>query len=255
MRRLFPRGTDDTAVDDAALDDTALDDTALILAYRLPAGRSLRVNFVVSLDGAVTVDGRSRPLGSPGDQRIFTVLRTLADAVLVGHGTAVAEGYRPITADSAVGRLRASLGGPATAPVVIVSQHASLDPGSRLVTGAVAPTILVTCAAADAARRAALAAAGVTVLVCGDEDVDLSLALDRLAGLGHEQVLCEGGPQLLRAALTAGVVDELDLSIAPALVGGETRLLGAALPAPARLHLRQVLEEDGLLFTRYGVSR
>jgi riboflavin biosynthesis pyrimidine reductase len=68
-------------------------------------------------------------------------------------------------------------------------------------------------------------------------------------------VLCEGGPQLLRAALTAGVVDELDLSIAPALVGGETRLLGAALPAPARLHLRQVLEEDGLLFTRYGVSR
>jgi riboflavin biosynthesis pyrimidine reductase len=235
VRRLFPRGTDDTAVDDAALDDTALDDTALILAYRLPAGRSLRVNFVVSLDGAVTVDGRSRPLGSPGDQRIFTVLRTLADAVLVGHGTAVAEGYRP--------------------PVVVVSQHASLDPGSRLVTGAVAPTILVTCAAADAARRAALAAAGVTVLVCGDEDVDLSLALDRLAGLGHEQVLCEGGPQLLRTALAAGVVDELDLSIAPALVGGETRLLGAALPAPARLHLRQVLEEDGLLFTRYGVSR
>ena len=250
MRRLFPQGTDD-----AALDDGALDDAALIEAYRPPAGRSLRVNFVVSLDGAVTVDGRSGPLGSPGDRRIFTVLRALADAVLVGHGTAVAEGYRPMTADSAVGRLRASLGRPATAPVVLVSRHASLDPGSRLVTGAVSPTLLVTCAAADAGRRAALAAAGVTVLVCGDEDVDLPLALDRLAGLGHEQVLCEGGPQLLRAALTAGVVDELDLSIAPALVGGETRLLGAALPTPARLHLRQVLEEDGLLFTRYGVGR
>jgi 5-amino-6-(5-phosphoribosylamino)uracil reductase len=51
------------------------------------------------------------------------------------------------------------------------------------------------------------------------------------------------------------VVDELDLSIAPALVGGETRLLGGAgLPGPARLELHQVLEEDGLLFTRYGVS-
>jgi riboflavin biosynthesis pyrimidine reductase len=236
-------------------DGAALDEAGLVEAYRLPAGRSLRVNFVVSLDGAVTVDGRSEALGSRGDRRIFAVLRALADAVLVGHGTAAAEGYRPMTADSAVGRLRASIGRPPTAPVVVVSRRASLDPGSQLVTGAVSPTVLVTCEAADAGRRAVLADAGVTVLVCGEDDVDLPPALDRLAELGHEQVLCEGGPQLLRAALTAGVVDELDLSIAPLLVGGETRLLGAALPDPAGLQLRQALEEDGLLFTRYRIGR
>jgi riboflavin biosynthesis pyrimidine reductase len=84
--------------------------------------------------------------------------------------------------------------------------------------------------------------------------VDLPLALDRLAGLGHEQVLCEGGPTLLRAALTAGVVDELDLSIAPALVGSEPRMLPEPLPGTARLRLRQVLEEDGTLFTRYALG-
>ncbi|SNR29548.1 dihydrofolate reductase family protein [Blastococcus mobilis] len=240
MRRLLP-------------DPADLDDAALIEAYRLPAGRSLRVNFVVSLDGAVTVRGVSEGLGSPGDQRIFRVLRALADAVLVGHGTAAAEGYRPLTADSAVGRLRTSLGRPATAPVVVVSQRASLDPRSRLVNEAVSPTVLVTCEAADADRRAALAAAGVTVLVCGDDDVDLTLAVDQLRRLGHEQVLCEGGPHLLRAALTAGVVDELDLTVSPALVGGQARLLHAALPALQRLQLHQVLEEDGVLFTRYGV--
>ncbi|HYO36027.1 MAG TPA: dihydrofolate reductase family protein, partial [Geodermatophilus sp.] len=80
------------------------DDVALAGAYRLPPGRSVRVDFVVSLDGAIAVEGRSGALGSPGDRRVFRVLRALADAVLVGYGTAAAEGYRPITADSPVGR-------------------------------------------------------------------------------------------------------------------------------------------------------
>jgi riboflavin biosynthesis pyrimidine reductase len=241
MRRLLP-------------DPGPLTDDDLVAAYRLPPGRSLRVNFVASLDGAITVGGRSAGLGSPGDKRIFDRLRALADVVLVGHGTAAAEGYGPITPDSRVARLRTSLGRPATAPIAVVSRRASLDPGSELVTAASSPTIVVTCEAADASRRAALADAGVSVLVCGDDDVDLPSALDALAELGQEGVLCEGGPQLFRAALTAGVVDELALSISPGLVGiGGARLLGQELTDRIPLDLRQVLEEDGMLFTRYGV--
>ena len=241
MRRLFPTPAE-------------LDDDGLADAYQLPPGRSLRVNFVASLDGVITVDGRSEGLGSPGDRRIFQVLRALTDVVLVGHGTAAAEGYRAVRADSAVGRLRSGLGRPATVPIAVVSRRASLDPSSGLVTEAVAPTILVTCGSADAGRRAALADAGVIVLVCGDDVVDLPLALDRLAELGHQQVLCEGGPTLLHAALAAGTVDELDLTIAPALVGTGPRLLEGALPVLPRLDLRQLLEEDGVLFTRYALE-
>jgi riboflavin biosynthesis pyrimidine reductase len=239
MRRLLP-------------DPADLDDARLVDAYRVPEGRHLRVNFIASLDGAVTVDGRSEGLGSPGDRRIFQVLRALSDVVLVGHGTAAAEGYRPMTEESAVGRLRTSIGRPPTASIAVVSKRASLDPASGLVTGAVSPTILVTCASADAGRRAALADAGVTVLICGGDDVDLTLALDSLAELGHEHVLCEGGPTLLRDALTARVVDEVDLSIAPALVGQQRRLV-EGLGDVVGLALQQVLEEDGVLFTRYGV--
>jgi riboflavin biosynthesis pyrimidine reductase len=229
-----------------------LDDDGLADAYRLPPGPSLRADFVASLDGAITVDGRSGGLGSPGDRRVFRVLRALADVVLVGHGTAAAEGYRPMSADREVVALRATLGRPASAPIAVVSRRATLAPGDRL---AVAPTVLVTCAASDPGRRAALADAGVTVLVCGDDDVDLPTAVAELAALGHEQVLCEGGPQLLRAALLAGVVDELDLTIAPALVGADQpHLLGQPLGDVVRLRLRQVLEEDGVLFTRYATS-
>ncbi|SOC49932.1 Pyrimidine reductase, riboflavin biosynthesis [Blastococcus aggregatus] len=240
MRRLLPEPS------------AELDDAALVEAYRLPAGRSLRMDFVASLDGAVSVDGRSAGLGSPGDKRVFRTLRALADVVLVGAGTATTEGYRPVLPDSAVGRLRASIGGPATLPIAVVSRRASLDPGSAL--AADPSTLVVTCAAADDGRCAALAAAGATVLVCGDDDVDLPATVAALAERGLAQVTCEGGPQLLRAALTAGVVDELDLTIAPALVGAAHRLLPDGLPAPVGLELRQLLEEDGVLFTRYRVA-
>jgi riboflavin biosynthesis pyrimidine reductase len=245
VRRLLLRVGGDDGAD--------LDDAALAEAYRLPAGRSLRVNFVASLDGAITVGGRSAGLGSPGDKRVFRTLRALADVVLVGAGTAATERYRPVDADLAVAALRTALGRPASAPIAVVSGRASLAPGDRL---AVPSTLLVTCAAADPARRAALADAGVTVLVCGEDGVDLPSALEELAGRGLVQVLCEGGPALLSSALAAGVVDELDLTVAPALVGaGQPHLLPGPLPDAVRLELQQVLEEDGVLFTRYAVGQ
>ncbi|TFV61232.1 deaminase [Geodermatophilus sp. DF01-2] len=239
MRRLLPGPPAD------------LDDAALVEAYRPPSGSWLRVNFLASLDGATTVAGRSRGLQAPGDLRVFRVLRALADVVLVGAGTAAAEGYRPMRADSPLGRLRMSIGRPPTAPIAVVSRRASLDPASELATGGASRTILVTCASADAGRRAALAAVGVEVLVCGDDDVDLPLARARLAGAGLAQVTCEGGPQLLHATLRAGL-DEFDLSIAPALVGsGEIPLLREPLADVVPLQLTQLLEEDGMLFARY----
>jgi len=227
---------------------------ALADAYRVAPGRHLRVNFVASLDGSISVDGRSGGLGSPGDRRVFQVLRALTDVVLVGAGTAAAEGYRPVLPDSPVGRLRAELGRPPVPPIAVVSRRASLRPDDQLVTDAVVPTLLVTCAAADPDRRAALTTAGVDVLVCGDDYVDLPAALDALAGRGLAQVLCEGGPALLAAALTAGVVDELDLTVAPLLVGDGPGLLPTALPAPVRAELLQLFRADGVLFTRYALA-
>ncbi|WP_117211629.1 dihydrofolate reductase family protein [Allorhizocola rhizosphaerae] len=71
-------------------------DTELLAAY-LPEDRGapmVRLNMVTSLDGAVTLDGRSGPLGGPKDQELMGLLRMMADVVMVGANTVRVEGYR-----------------------------------------------------------------------------------------------------------------------------------------------------------------
>ncbi len=116
MRRLFPESGD------------VPDDLALARAYELPPGRSLRMDFIASLDASIAVEGRSEGLQSPGDLRVFRTLRALADVVLVGHGTASAEGYGPVGAGSPLGRLRDRLGRPPEVPIADVSRRSSLAP-------------------------------------------------------------------------------------------------------------------------------
>ncbi|MDA8062780.1 MAG: hypothetical protein M0T80_10210, partial [Actinomycetota bacterium] len=55
-------------------------------SYAHRAGE-LRANLVVSLDGAVELDGRSGALGGAADRELLATLRALADVVLVGAGT------------------------------------------------------------------------------------------------------------------------------------------------------------------------
>jgi riboflavin biosynthesis pyrimidine reductase len=83
--------------------------------------------------------------------------------------------------------------------------------------------------------------------------VDLVALLRSLREEGVRALLCEGGPTLHGALQAAGLVDELFLTIAPKLVGGEARRIieGDALPETAELELAWLLEQDGELFARY----
>ena len=97
------------------------------------------------------------------------------------------------------------------------------------------------------------------VIVAGGDHVDLPAALDALAERGLRHVLCEGGPTLLAAALAAGVVDELALSLVPAVIGGDgTRITsGAALGGADGIPLvpRLLVEEAGTLMGLWRVRR
>jgi riboflavin biosynthesis pyrimidine reductase len=82
--------------------------------------------------------------------------------------------------------------------------------------------------------------------------VDLGDLLRSLRKEGVRALLSEGGPTLYGQMQAAGLVDDLFLTIAPKLSGGDApRILEGDLSGPAELELAWLLEEDGELFARY----
>lgn len=210
------------------------------------------LNMVASLDGAVTVDGRSGGLAGDADQRLFQTLRTFADVILVGAGTVRAERYGPPSDDAAERAIREARGVWPVARVAVVTGTASLDYAGRLFVEPSSRPLLLTTTSAQQ-ERVAHAREVADVVEAGEDRVDLSTALRALGELGARVVLCEGGPHLNGHLLSSGLVDELCLTVSPLLVaGGADRVVeGEVLPEPLGLELVHVLEEDGFLFLRY----
>lgn len=235
-----------TAVDDRALED--------VYAYPDDLDRPwVQVNFVASADGAATVSGRSHGLSSPADKKVFALGRDLADVVLVGAGTALAEGYRGVKRTEVRAERRARLGLSEIPPIAVVTARGSVDPESPLVTDTVVPPIVLTTLAAPAEHRKALAAAGADVVVAGEERVDPKSALDALAERRLLRVCCEGGPTLFADLIADGLVDQLCLTVAPLLAGAGAVRVADGRPGrePIGLRLESVLTDDGFLMLRY----
>lgn len=228
------------------------DDDALAAAYAWPAQAAsrpvVRANMVTSLDGAISVDGRSAGLGSDGDQRIFDILRDLADVLLVGAGTIRAEGYGGIHVDAA--RLqRRQRWGLGAAPRVAVVTGGGLAADLGIFTDSETPPLVITTTA-GAERMSGYPA---TIVAAGTDTVDLSEMLTAMADLGLHRVLCEGGPRLLGRLIHAQLLDELCLTSSPQTVGGPpTPMLGEVqLDQRVRWDLATLHLEDGNLFSRY----
>lgn len=232
------------------------EDAELVRWYDFPPRLDrpwVKTNFICSLDGAVSVGGRSRGLSDPNDKRVFQLGRALADVVLVGAQTALIERYRGVRPTEVPADLRAELGLAPIPPIAVVTRRCSLEPESALIARPDVPTIVFTTTAAPVERRDALAAAGADVVLAGVDTVDPALLLADLDRRKLRRVCCEGGPQLFGSLIAADLVDELDLSLAPLLVGGDAgRIARGPFPdVPLRLRLASVLHADDQLMLRY----
>lgn len=254
MRHLWPLGSPGTELDREAL--------AVAYAYPEELGRPfVRLNFVASADGAVSVDGASGGLDCPGDGVVFGLLRELADVVVAGAGTVRAEGYRGVRTSEDLRARRVARGQAPVPPVAVVTATASLEPDDALFTDTAVPPLVLTSEAAPADARRRLTDAGAEVAVVAEQEIGADAILDALGRRGLRRVLCEGGAALAGTLAAADRLDELCLSLAPQLVGaGAGRIVaGPEFEGCRALRLASVLGHrdetgDGLML-RYRTTR
>jgi riboflavin biosynthesis pyrimidine reductase len=226
--------------------------TGLALGDRGPADRPYVVaNFVSTADGKATAHGSTARLGGEGDRAAFLLLRTQVDAVLAGTGTLRVERYGVPVRTPRLIDIRVADGRDPHPLMVVISRSGDIPFEIPLF--------------ADARSRVALyTPAEVTIPPVAADVIrhDISAYGERLAGIlnslrsehGVRVLLCEGGPVLFDAMLAEDLVDELFLTLAPALAGGSelpvTR--GPGLPTLLELRLTSALEYQGTLLLRYS---
>ena len=220
------------------------------------------VNMIETVDGAATdASGLSGGLGTADDTRVLAAIRGVADLVLAGAGTVRAEGYGLARTSPAVEAARLGRGQSPRPRIVVVSASLRLDPAMRLFREAASVPpgerpLIVTVSESDPDARSRLSAVA-EIVEAGSERVDWPRALATLrAATGASIVAAEGGPTVNGQLLAAGVIDEMCVTVAPALAGGDAVRIAHGPPIGAcPAGLEHVLESDGYLWLRYVVRR
>jgi riboflavin-specific deaminase-like protein len=240
VRRLFPDSAQITVAEQLA---------GLDLGSAAHTDRPyLILNFATTLDGRAAIEGKSGPIGSATDSEMLQRLRTRVDAVMIGAGTMRAERYGRIVSDPDLRAYRERIGLAHDPLAVIVSNRLEVPWDARLFTDGGGRVVIFTASEQEPPETATPVA-----IVRHPDGVDLGRALEwLLEERGIRSVLCEGGPTLHGRLREARLTDELFLTIAPKIAGGEgPRILEGALPEIDRVELTWLLESEGELFARY----
>jgi riboflavin-specific deaminase-like protein len=210
------------------------------------------VNFAVTIDGRAAIEGRSGPIGSAADTEMLQLLRTHADAVMIGAGTMRAERYGRIVSDPALRERREAMGLAADPLAVLITGRLDLPWDAGLFSEGEGEVVAFTTAETDPPETET----PVQVIRHGEPAIDLVAALGYLREeRGIRALLCEGGPGLHSELQSLGLVDELFVTYAPKLAGGpEPRLIEGELPERTGWELAWLLEEQSELFARYRLA-
>lgn len=183
------------------------------------------LSAAVSLDGYLDdAAGTRLMLSNDEDFDRVDEVRSGVDAILVGAGTVRADNPRLLVRDEKRRRDRADRGlGPDPVKVVL-TRTGRLDLGARFFTAGDGEKLVYTPDATGFSERLGGAA---TVVEAGDLDAVLA----DLARRGIQRLMVEGGGQVHTLFLTAGVVDELQVVVAPFFVGDPAapRLVGPGI--------------------------
>ena len=206
--------------------------------------------MVQSADGKAAIEGKASRLGTDIDRNVMRTLRSRADAVMVGGGTVRAE------------KLSLGLDAADTRPVpraIILTNTGDVPLESNLVPDDRQDVLVILPESVERGVESSLGSLADIRRVSETESgaIDVAKALEIMKPeYGIDILLCEGGPKLNRALISAGLADELFITMAPVLAGtNTTEEPGAILqdrlgdPKPLRLVSSRVAGDE--LFLRY----
>ena len=226
----------------------------------------LYANFVASVDGVTAIPSQPQSshllaAGSKHDRFLMGLLRACADVVLIGAGTlrgSPQTRWTPAHAFPPAGELYAELrrrrGRPPQPTLAVLTGSGRIDPHHP---GLREPALVLTSEQGAARLVERLPRPAAIVPLGARPPIDPVVAIEALRAGGHELILCEGGPRLFGAFVRAGLVDELFLTLSPALSGRpatEPRLSlleQADLPKQLALTLLSLRRAGSHLFLRY----
>jgi 5-amino-6-(5-phosphoribosylamino)uracil reductase len=194
------------------------------------------LSVATSLDGHIDDAGPQRLiLSNAADLDRVDAERAAADAVLVGAATIAADDPRLLVRSEVRRAERVARGAPPSPiKVTITRTGRGLDPRARFFTAGDGAKLVY--APPDAVADVEARLDGVATVVPA---ADLPSALADLADRGVGRLMVEGGTRTTTAFLTAGLVDELQVVVAPLIVGDPAAPRLAAAPA-ARMRLAEV---------------
>ena len=177
----------------------------------------------MTLDGKITTRNFSPvDFTSREDKAHLMRQRALGDAVLIGHSTLKHDNVRLGLPQAELRAARVRRGQPPYPLRVIVSNEGRIDHRLNLFQTDISPIVIFSTTKMPRSNRVALMRKA-TLHLSRSGRVDLAAMLQRLrAEYKVRTVACEGGATLFRALLARGLVDQLNLTIAPFLFGGAT---------------------------------
>jgi 2,5-diamino-6-(ribosylamino)-4(3H)-pyrimidinone 5'-phosphate reductase len=178
------------------------------------------VNAAMSADGKLSTREREQlEISGPEDFERVDELRADSDAVMVGVGTVVADDPSLNVDDPDLQAQRRERGVPEQ-PARVVADSRIRTPPNAAILDETADSYLLVSDAAPSDFVAQMEEHGATVISAGEDRVDLRTAFAELESEGIDQLMVEGGGELIASLFEEGLVDELSVFVGPTIIGG-----------------------------------
>jgi riboflavin-specific deaminase-like protein len=223
----------------------------------------ITATFAMTIDGKITTKNFSPvDFTSRADKLHLWQQRAMADAVIIGYRTVERDNVRlGLPAELRQERIES---GKTAAPLrVIVSNSGKIDPRLRIFESDLSPILIFSTTRMPEKVREVLGNKA-TLHLRTSKSVDLLAMVQTLARKYQvRKIACEGGARLFRSFVDLGLIDQLNLTIAPYLFGGRDAptLTGVSRTFLAQsvlfrvTKMRVVGEECFLMYRRKSTAR